>query len=452
MLADLQVDRILDFIIQQLSDCTSKTTAHGSSNDSDATAQKQLCKHLLHTVALISEAQLYRCLSAIVTAHGTPENGINSNISRGLQLLNALRSHLQLPHSTKSLSISQLVYQCLERVLKCIIEQQQQQTPSSKQSPGSKQQNRCPANRTSKDICKAAAAALPQQFQQQLLLQLQPCYSAVWHARLLLAGDLQDIVSARFSLQIQAAAHRCLLLLQTLYIIAGTKQQMQQQLLGLVSGNNHEVKEEGQKADDSCKQRQQQQQQQIPLATVLKQLLDNYKAAQKLTGDPGSSSSSKQRSRITPPPSPAAAAAAATGLRPGVDAAAVMAMSSELCVSGIQAWGLMAGQLGPLFLDKSVGQPMLTVSNNTVVSHVNLIYVRWYCVPIALITVVAPAQPDHHCCCLADAAVGVHHPQPHPAPASIFSLVWVHLLLPAAETDLQEAGSPPATSKLRPAA
>jgi hypothetical protein len=165
------------------------------------------------------------------------------------------------------------------------------------------------------------------------------------------------VATCRFSLQLQKSAHEGLQQLHTYCIRAGIIPQLQQQLQQLLVTWSAPVLvlKEGLEAAAAaalqqnskaaarkvaCTQPPQQQQQlqsPHPLLQDLKQLLGALKSAQQLAASSSSSSSS------------------------GDAAAQVLQVAGDLAVSGVQAWGLAAQQLGPLMLDKSVGQPLLTV-------------------------------------------------------------------------------------------
>jgi hypothetical protein len=332
------------------------STASTSSSQAPA---KELAKHLLHVLCQVSDQQLQCYFDQFDFSCKRPAG------TAALQLLGLLLPHLQLPHPLKSLTASNLAFQMTARLLQHIAAQQeawqlswQLAGESTGQIVNSTELNDDDSH-ASRDnqlagIASAAKVAAAQT-QQQLLVQLHECAALLWRARFHLAGELSNVATCRFSLQLHRSAHEGLQHVFACCSRAGITQQMQQQLQQLlVKGSapalalkegleaaaaaalQQNSKAASRKA--ACLEQQQQQQQQNPqpLLQHLKQLLGAAKAAQQIVNDTSSHIS---------------------------DAAALLQAAADLAVSGVQAWGLAAQQLGSLMLDKSVGQPLLTVSS-----------------------------------------------------------------------------------------
>jgi len=255
----------------------------------------------------------------------------------------------------------------------------------------------------------SAAAANHQQQQQQrqeeeqkVAGRLLACFESVWVARLYVAGSLQDAGPASQSLHLQASAHCCLQLIHQYVTAAGAGEPLQQQLLALLSGaasGSHLTAAAAATAATSAAVEikiepgvNQQQQQAIKLFDRLSWLVKAASTIHKHKHfEVQRRSHSRQATRKSPvkaprtcspspataalpaehtatgseAPSGAAAAAAAAPVPAAVDAESayvvLQQVSVELSVSGVEAWGLAAHQLGPLLLDRTVGQAMLTV-------------------------------------------------------------------------------------------
>jgi hypothetical protein len=352
--------------------CTSLVPSAKDSTASTSSSQapaKELAKHLLHVLCQVSDQQLHRYFDQFDFSCKRPAG------TAALQLLGLLLPHLQLPHLLKSLTASSLAFQMTARVLRHVAAQQQVwlqawqlagkgssavdvADPNDEQVPDSQasRDNHTPTGRTA--AAAAAEAAVSKlaaaQTQQQLLVRLHECAALLWCGRLHMAGELGNVALCRFSLQLQQSAHEGLQQLHIYCNRAGITPQMQQQLQQLlVKGSAPAlVLKEGLEAAAAAALQQNskaaarkvgypssEQQQgsvpaQHPLLQNFKQLLGAVKAAQQLAAGIGSS---------------------------GGDAAALLQVAADVAVSGVQAWGLAAQQLGPLMLDKSVGQPLLTV-------------------------------------------------------------------------------------------
>jgi hypothetical protein len=361
----------LGLITKQLPVCTYLAPSAKDSTASTSSSQapaKELAKHLLHVLCQVSDQQLQCYFDQFDFSCKHPPG------TAALQLLSLLLPHLQLPHPLKSLTASSLAFQMTARLLQHIAEQQQawqqawmlvggqQQQLKGSAKPGCYSADTngddSQASRDNQPAGKARVAAA--QTEQQLLVQLHQCAALLWHARLHLAGELSNVAMCRYSLQLHQSAHQGLQQLHTYCSRAGITQQMQQMLqqllvqgaaapLALKAGLEAAaaaVLQQSCKAASRGPGLEQQQQGSHPLLQDLKVLLGAAKAAQQMMKATSSSSSSS------------------------ADAAALQQAAVELAVSGVQAWGLAAQQLGPLMLDKSVGQPLLTVSTrHTLLLH-----------------------------------------------------------------------------------
>lgn len=349
----------MNVVCQQLPACTSQEIPGNSATRALSKQQvpaKQLCKHLLHTLQQLKPQQLQAWIGAC-----SRKSPAGCNV---LQLLGALLPQLQLPHPLQSLTITKTAYQLTERLLGHILEQQDGWQQAWQQAQHAavavtheddSEDDAAPDSQASRDrkaaavnAAAAAAGTAAAVTQQQLLQQLHCCAALLWHARLHLEGDLQHAATARFSLQLHKHAHAGLQHVQAYCTKAGISKQVQQMMQQLLltgtaqaldftvamNGTIEVVKQEQQTQPD-------QQHQRLPLLKKLERLL---KATSEAQAKPSASSASSK------------AVTSATV----VDA--VLQMTKGLAVSGVQAWGLAALQLGPLMLDKSVGQPLLTVS------------------------------------------------------------------------------------------
>jgi hypothetical protein len=369
-IADAQISRLLSLISKQLPVCTSLVPLAKDSTASTSSSQapaKDLAKHLLHVLCQVSNEQLHRYFGQFDFSCKRPAG------TAALQLLGLLLPHLQLPHPLNSLTASSLAFQVTARVLRHVTTQQQawqqawhfagkgssavdvtngddEQVPDSQAS----RDNHTPTGRAAASSAAAVSKLAAAQTQQQLLVHLHECAAQLWCGRLHLAGELGNVAMCRFSLQLQQSAHEGLQQLHIYCSRAGITPQMQQQLQQLlVKGSAPAlVLKEGLEAAaaaalqqnskaaarkvayPSTEQQQGSAPAQHPLLQNFKQLLGAVKAAQQLAAGIGSS---------------------------GGDAAALLQVAADVAVSGVQAWGLAAQQLGPLMLEKSVGQPLLTV-------------------------------------------------------------------------------------------
>lgn len=365
--------------------------------------RKSASKQLLHTLLNASPKQWDSFLGA--------DGAI-------LQLLAAVQPHLVLPHPYDSVTATCMAFQILDRLMQHLCSTQQQKQQPQPQAPAAADGPDAQQGRDTDSTHPAGTAS--SQHQPQLLAQLFACAGLCWQA---VVARPTELGLARHILQYHAAAQACLELIHRFCTAAGISQQLQELLVSLLlhgkllllqcqasaqdqaAGGLVAIKQEpaAVQAGDSDQTRSGQQQQQqdqtrgllqeskpqavltvipatakqpaVPLLASLKALMRcskahaaAAKAAQPAGNDTNSSSSTTQAGAAssraaTPGRSPSGAAAAAPcGLLQAAVSAASAARAEELSVSGIKAWGLIAAQLGPRLLDKSVGQPMLDVS------------------------------------------------------------------------------------------